>query len=50
MKGKKMYYMPELEEGRYPFVGFSREEYEAFLGSAVKNVINSIETFVMQQM
>ena len=42
--------MPTLEEGKYPFVGFSREEYEGFLERAVNNVINAIEVFVLQQM
>lgn len=49
MKVKMMYYMPTLEEGRYPFVGFSREEYEDFLECAVNNVINAIEDFVIKQ-
>ena len=49
MKVKMMYYMPTQEEGRYPFVGFSREEYEGFLERAVNIVINAIETIVMEQ-
>ena len=50
MKVKMMYYMPTLEEGRYPFVGFSREEYEGFLERAVNNVINAIEALVTRQL
>jgi len=49
-KVKMMYYMPTPEEGKYPFVGFSREEYEGFLKCAVNNVINAIEDFVRSQM
>ena len=43
MKVKMMYYMPTLEEGRYPFVGFSREEYTGFIDRAVKLSIKAIE-------
>ena len=41
-KVKMMYYMPTLEESRYPFVGFSREEYIGFLDRAVELSINAI--------
>ncbi|MCR5323659.1 MAG: hypothetical protein K6E85_10370 [Lachnospiraceae bacterium] len=42
MKVKMMFYMPTLEEGRYPFVGFSREEYAGFIDRAVELCINAI--------
>ena len=38
-----MYYMPTLEEGQYPFVAFSRDEYMSFLDRAVMLAIDSIE-------
>ncbi len=41
-KIKLMYYMPTLEEGRYPFVGVSRTEYMCFLDSAVAKSIAAI--------
>lgn len=42
-KVKIMYYMPTLEEGQYPFVAFSRDEYMSFLDRAVMLAIDSIE-------
>ena len=42
MKVPMMYYMPTLEEGQYPFVAFSREEYEGFLDRAVDMVVEAI--------
>lgn len=42
MKLKLMYYMPTREEGAYPFVAFSREEYDGFLERAASQVIKSI--------
>ena len=42
MKIKMMYYMPELEEGKYPFVGFSREEYAGFVNRAVELCIDRL--------
>lgn len=42
-KVKMMYYMPTLEEGKYPFVGFSREEYAEFLDNAVELAVGGIE-------
>lgn len=50
MKIKLMYYMPTLEEGKYPFVGFSREEYCGFLERAVENVVNAIREMVEQRL
>ena len=35
-------YLPSLEEGMYPFVGFSRSEYMSFLDSAVAKSIDAI--------
>ena len=42
-KIKMMYYMPSLEEGKYPFVGFSRNEYQGFLDRAVELSIIAIQ-------
>ena len=42
-KVKMMYYLPALEEGKYPFVGFSREEYAGFLERAVEQAVHAIE-------
>lgn len=42
-KVRMMYYMPTLEEGTYPFVGYSREEYAGFLDSAVDLSVKAIE-------
>lgn len=42
-KVKMMYYIPTLEEGKYPFVGFSREEYAGFLDRAVEKAVHAIE-------
>ena len=42
-KVKMMYYMPTLEEGKYPFVGFSREEYAEFLDNSVELAVHAIE-------
>ena len=50
MKIKLMYYMPTLEEGKYPFFGFSREEYCGFLERAVENVVNAIREMVEQRL
>ena len=50
MKIKLMYYMPTLEEGKYPFIGFSREEYYGFLERAVENVVNAIKEMVEQKL
>ena len=41
-KIKMMYYLPTLEAGKYPFIGFSREEYTNFLDSAVAKSIDAI--------
>jgi len=35
--------MPTREEGKYPFVGFSREECAAFLDCSVDLAIRAIE-------
>lgn len=43
LKVPMMYYMPTLEEGQYPFVAFSREEYEGFLDRAVELVVDAIK-------
>lgn len=43
MKVPLMYYMPTLDEGRYPFVAFSREEYYEFLDRAVELVVEAIQ-------
>lgn len=43
MKVPMMYYMPTLDEGRYPFVAFSREEYYEFLDRAVELVVEAIQ-------
>ena len=32
-----------MEEGKYPFVGFSREEYAEFLDNSVELAIHAIE-------
>ena len=50
MKIKLMYYMPILEEGKYPFIGFSRDEYCGFLERAVENVVNAIKEMVEQEL
>lgn len=50
MKIKFMYYMPTLEEGKYPFIGFSRNEYCGFLERAVENVVNAIKEMVEQEL
>lgn len=50
MKIKLMYYTPTLEEGKYPFIGFSREEYYGFLERAVENVVNAIKEMVEQKL
>ncbi len=42
-KIRMMYYMPTLEEGKYPFVGFSREECAAFLDRSVDLAVRAIE-------
>ena len=42
-KVKMMYYIPTLEEGKYPFVGFSREEYAGFLVRAAEQAVSAIE-------
>ena len=41
-KVKMMYYLPSLEEGMYPFTGFSRNEYVSFLDSAAAKSIDAI--------
>lgn len=41
-KIKMMYYLPTLEADKYPFIGFSREEYTNFLDSAVTKSIDAI--------
>lgn len=41
-KIKLMYYLPSLDGGKYPFIGFSRDEYTSFLDSAVAKSINAI--------
>lgn len=38
--------MPTLEQGQYPFVAFSREEYEGFLDRAVELVVDAIKSEV----
>ncbi|MCR5332001.1 MAG: hypothetical protein K6E62_12575 [Lachnospiraceae bacterium] len=47
-KVKMMYYMPTLEEGKYPFVGFSREEYAGFLENAVEKAVRTIEETLIE--
>ena len=42
-KIKLMYYMPEPEKGRFPFVGFSREEYNDFLDRAARLSVGAIK-------
>ena len=42
MKVKMMYYLPALEEGQYPFVGFTREEYNGFIDRAVEQSIKAV--------
>ena len=42
-KIRMMYYMPTREEGKYPFVGFSREECAAFLDRSVDLAVRAIE-------
>ena len=42
-KVKLMYYMPSLEEGPFPFMAFSREEYTGFLDRAVMLSTTAIE-------
>ena len=42
-KIKMMYYIPALEEGKYPFVGFSRIEYQGVLDRAVELSIIAIQ-------
>ncbi len=42
LKIKMMYYIPTLEESRYPFVGFSREECRGFVERAVELCIKAI--------
>lgn len=49
-KVEMMYYMPTLEEGKYPFVGYSREEYCHFLQQSVEKVVRGIEELVRQQL
>lgn len=49
MRVKQMYF-PSNEEGKYPFIAFSREEYLGFLSRAVTNVYNAIEGFVKENM
>ena len=41
-KIRMMYYMPTLEEGKYPFVGFSREECASFLDRSVELAVRAI--------
>lgn len=43
MKVPMMYYMPTLEESEFPFMAFSREEYNGFLDRAVTMVVEAIE-------
>ena len=42
-KVRMMYYMPALEEGKYPFAGFSREECAAFLDRSAELAVHAIE-------
>ena len=44
-KVKMIYYMPTLEMGRYPFIAFTRDEYNGFLDRAVENVVKAISSF-----
>ena len=41
-KIRMMYYMPTLEEGKYPFVGFSREECASFLDRSIELTVRAI--------
>lgn len=41
-KIKMMYYMPAPEEGQYPFMSFSKEEYCTFLDRSVRKVVEAI--------
>ena len=41
-KIRMMYYMPAPEEGKYPFVGFSREECASFLDRSVELAVHAI--------
>lgn len=43
MKAKYMYYMPEVEERKYPFVMFTREEYAEFLDRSVELVVKALQ-------
>lgn len=49
MKVKLMYYMPTLERGQYPFVGFSREEYNDFLEIVVRKVVTAIKEITKER-
>ena len=46
MKIKMMYYMPTSEKGQFPFIGFSREEYDGFLERAIDKSYKAIRNLV----
>ena len=45
-KVKVMGYMPEKEVSRYPYIGMTAEEYDCFIGTATKLVIDAINEYL----
>ena len=49
IKVKKMFYIPSIEYGTYPYIAFSKEEYLDFLNHSIQQVIQAIQEIVYEK-
>lgn len=48
-KVKVIGYMPQKEAGQYPYIGFSKEEYNHFVNNATQLVAEAIKQYKNKQ-